>query len=101
MTAHFKDEGIYRVDVDGNGESIYFALEDDSITTGMNKVLCSNMVIRLEDNKVKTISFLTKPDGKFTPPHEIQEPETRLKGFVWKGKERPKLSDLLGKRAIN
>lgn len=101
MTAHFKDDAIYQVDVKGNGESIYFALEEEKTLTGMNKVACSNMTLRFQDNKVKTISFLTKPAGDFKPPHEIAEPEKRLKGFVWRGKERPKLTDLLGEKALN
>lgn len=101
MIAHFKNDDIYQVDVNGNGESIYFALEEEKELTGMNKVACSNMVIRFQDNKVKTISFLVKPDGQFLPPHEIAEPDKKLKGFTWRGKERPKLSDILGQRALN
>jgi lipopolysaccharide export system protein LptA len=91
MTAHFRNGNIYRVDVNGNGETVYFALEDDKKLTGLNKVACSNMIIRLDSNKVKSISFLKKPDGKFFPPHEIAEPEKRLKGFAWRSREKPDL----------
>jgi hypothetical protein len=86
--------------VDGNGESIYYALEKDSALTGMNKVLCSNMIIRLDSNKLKGISFIKKPDGKFVPPHEIQEPETKLKGFVWRKEEKPQLADMVGVKKL-
>lgn len=94
MTGHFTKGDLHRVDVEGNGESIYFALEKDSSVTGMNKVMCSNMIIRLDSNKVKSISFLQKPDGKFVPPHEILEPERKLKGFVWRIEERPRRLDI-------
>jgi len=100
MTGHFKNDHIYRIDVDGNGESIYYALEKDSALTGMNKVVCSNMIIRLDSNKLKGISFIKKPDGRFVPPHEIQEPETRLKGFVWRREEKPQLADMLGVKKL-
>ncbi|MBX9851015.1 MAG: hypothetical protein K2X86_04570 [Cytophagaceae bacterium] len=98
MTAFFKEDEIYRVNVNGNGESIYFALENDTTLTGMNKVICSNMIIRLQDNKVATISFLEKPDGKFVPPHELAEPDKRLKGFKWRKEERPKFEQFPIKR---
>ena len=89
MTAHFRDGDIYRVDVNGNGESVYFALEDEIKLTGLNKIDCSNMVIHLDSNKVKSISFLKKPAGKFIPPQEIAEPERKLKGFIWRKEQKP------------
>lgn len=101
MVAHFLDNRIQKVDVTGNGESLYFALEGDSILIGMNRVLCSDLVVRFKENKVNTISFIKSPDAKFIPPHEILEPETRLKGFVWRGKERPTKKDVLGVRYVN
>jgi len=99
MTAWFKDDLINKVYVDGNGQSIYFVLEEDTSLVGMNKVLCSNMIIMFEENKVKDISFLNNPEAKFIPPHEIEEPEKKLKGFKWRINDKPKLVDLgvLGK----
>lgn len=99
MTAFFKDNKITRVNVDGNGESLYHALEGDSILMGLNKVLCSDMVIKFDTtNKVKDITFIKKPDARFIPPHEIQEPEKRLKGFMWRIKEKPSLKEVISRR---
>ena len=95
MTAWFKDDLINKVYVDGNGQSIYFVLEEDTSLVGMNKVLCSNMIIMFEENKVKDISFLNNPEAKFIPPHEIEEPEKKLKGFRWRIEDRPRLVDLV------
>lgn len=89
MEAWFKNDSITRVDVMGNSQCIYFVLEGDTAMSGMNKVLSSNMQMFFEANKVKTISFLKKPEGNFFPPHLIQEPDTRLKGFQWYSEERP------------
>ncbi|WP_028979639.1 OstA-like protein [Sporocytophaga myxococcoides] len=101
MVAHFLENKIQKVDVNGNGESLYFALEGDTVLIGMNKVVCSDLVVRFKEAKVNTISFIKSPDAKFIPPHEILEPETRLKGFVWRGKERPSKKDVLGVRYVN
>jgi lipopolysaccharide export system protein LptA len=89
ITAYFSDNKIQTVDVYGNGESIYFATEKDTVLVGMNKVICSNMLMRFKENKLKNISFLTKPDALFIPPHEILAPDARLKGFRWRISEIP------------
>ena len=99
MDAFFKQNELKRVDVRGNGESIFFAVEGDSILTGMNRVICSDIDIRFgAKNKVKTVTFKAKPDGKFIPPHELADPDKRLKGFLWRINDRPKKIDLLRQR---
>jgi lipopolysaccharide export system protein LptA len=70
MTAEFRDRKINRVVVEGNGESI-----------------------RFKDGKVNNFSFYKQPDGRFIPPHEITDDDIRLKGFVWREKEKPLKSD--------
>jgi lipopolysaccharide export system protein LptA len=98
MVAYFNDSTrIEKIDVKGNGESIYFALEGDTSLVGMNKVQCSDMTVRFRGKKVKTITFLKKPDALFVPPQEIQEPEKRLKGFRWRITEQPSLETVLSK----
>jgi lipopolysaccharide export system protein LptA len=97
MTAYFnKDSKMDRVYIDGNAESLYFALaEGDTVLMGMNKMECSRMVIKFVDNNVNTIRAITTPDAVFIPPHEIEEPARRLKGFNWRDKERPVRRDVL------
>ncbi len=102
LTAFFSPKSkIERVNVDGNGESLYFALDEkDSLglMMGMNRVECSKMVIRFAGNKVNKISFITKPDGLFIPPHELAEPDKRLKGFNWRIQERPSEEQVVYRR---
>jgi hypothetical protein len=95
MTTYFAENKVSSVFVEGNAESLYFALDEgDSLVMGMNKMLCSKMDIRFKDNKVNTIKALTTPDAVFIPPHEIQEPDRRLKGFTWRIDEKPKRIDV-------
>lgn len=90
MTADFKNKKIHQVLVEGNGESLYFALDEKTASlTGMNKILCSNMVIRFRDGRVNNLSFYVKPEARFVPPHELVEDEKQLDGFVWRGDVRP------------
>lgn len=106
MIASFNDSTISNVVVNGNGENIYFALDEQELKTdsalykisyvmGMNKIICSNMKINFVAGKIDNVTFYKDPDAKFIPPHEIKEEDTKLKGFVWRQKERPEKKDVV------
>ncbi len=96
MVSHFKDNKISSVNVFGNGESNYYAIEEETNELmGMNNIICSSMKIRFVNNSVNNISYYTKPVGKFIPMHELKESEKKLKGFSWRIEERPELWQLL------
>lgn len=99
MTAYFKEGKLSKVDVNGNGESLYFALEGDSLLTGVNKAVCSDMVLRFTDNKVKRISFLTNPDATFVPPHELKAEDKILENFLWQIELRPKKEEIIARKS--
>ncbi len=96
MRAYFANSTIKKVDVNGNGESIYYVLSDgDSVLMGMNRILCSNITMRFKGNELNNISFYTKPEATFYPPHEITPDLTKLEGFAWRESERPTLDQVL------
>ncbi len=95
LLAHFSDNQIRKVDVMGSGECIYFATENDTLLVGMNRVICSSMLIKFaEDNKIQSFSFNTEPDAKFIPPQEMAEPDKRLRGFRWRINEKPQRNQM-------
>jgi hypothetical protein len=88
--------------VEGNGESVYFALDEKTNKAmGMNKIICSNITIRFKEGKVNNMSFYVKPEASFIPPHELKVEDTKLKGFVWRGKEKPKREDVVKSPVIS
>jgi len=96
MIAFFKEGQMYQVDVNGNGESIYFELEEtDSLVMGMNKVVCSDMRLKFEQKKISYITFYS-PDGSFIPFHEIKAEGMKLENFSWRAYERPTRYSVLG-----
>jgi lipopolysaccharide export system protein LptA len=96
MIGYFQNNKIEQLDVMGNSESLFYALDEkDNSLTGINKTLCSNMRIRFKENRAQNISFYVDVDATFIPPHEIKEPDTRLKGFTWRESERPVLKEML------
>ena len=96
MTGYFDNNDIQRLEVLGNSESLFYALdEEDNSMVGVNKTLCSNMTIRFKDNRASNVSFYVDVESTFIPPHELKEPDTRLKGFNWRESERPVLYYML------
>lgn len=90
MTGYFNDKNeLSFVDVVGNGQSIYF-MEEDSTISGMNKIICSNIQIRLDSSKVKSIKFITKPSGAVLPIKDVKLEDKTLKGFNPQFAIRPK-----------
>lgn len=97
MTAFFRDNDLVKIEVRGNGQSIYHALENDTITMGMNKIICSDMILRFINNQLNSISSYTNPEASFIPPHELTPEVRKLEGFNWRKEERPTKADVIGK----
>ncbi len=90
MIAHFDLGFIRKVDVKGNGETIFFALEGDTLMIGMNHITCSNMGIYFADsNQISDITFITKPQSQFIPPHELTEEKMKLEKFKPRFEQTP------------
>jgi lipopolysaccharide export system protein LptA len=97
ILAYFKQNRISRIDVLGNAESLYYALDGDTAVSGVNKTLSATMRLSFSENQLQKISFLTNPDATFIPPHELKEDDTRLKGYRWRPTERPTRRSVFGK----
>ncbi|GAB4013023.1 hypothetical protein GCM10028808_30770 [Spirosoma migulaei] len=84
-----------RVLVDGNGQSIYYALNEKNKMIGLNHVECSRMNIEFNDNKVGRIRFYGHPDSQLIPPKEITGETQELDGFRWRDPEKPTKGQVL------
>jgi lipopolysaccharide export system protein LptA len=97
LTGFFRDNDLYRVLIRGNGESLYYAEEDakkDTVPSppkyiGVNKAICSNIEIFLENRTVKRVKFITKPEGVFYPLEQFPKDLYYFDGFKWEGIRRP------------
>ncbi|TGD82940.1 OstA-like protein [Hymenobacter wooponensis] len=97
MVAYFGEKAIKKIDVLGNAESLYYALEGDTAVSGVNRALSATMAMRFAESKLQTITFLTNPDASFIPPNELKPEDSKLPGFRWRPKERPTRRQTLGK----
>ncbi len=88
MTGYFSNNELYKIDVDGNGQTIYFA-RDKNVIVGVNKAESSSLIIYLQDRKIRKINFITKPAGTLYPPFTLKRDELMLKDFQWYAGYRP------------
>lgn len=93
MTGYFTDNKLYQILVSGNGQTIYYGKNKKEKNFGVNRADCSDLIIRVKENKVQQISLLNEPDGTLYPINELSTKELRLKGFVWREEDRPKTKE--------
>jgi lipopolysaccharide export system protein LptA len=84
----FRDNELYQIKVEGNGQTVYFAKEKNSII-GVNKAECSDILISVKDNEIQKITFITQPEATLYPLGELSPKDIVLDDFKWRGNERP------------
>ena len=88
MIGYIVNNEINTIDVDGNGQTLYYAREDTEII-GLNRAESSNIRIAFKEGKIHRISFLKSPTGNLKPIFDLSEEEKKLDGFDWKIQLRP------------
>ena len=64
-------------------------------TPGMHMAVSSDMLIFLDKNKLKSITYINSPEAHLFPEKAIPPNERKLKNFKWEEKRRPmKKSDI-------
>lgn len=93
LTGFFNAGDLVKVDVRGNGETIYYAKEESENQPdkdiGMNKLICSDIIIHLDSNEVEKIIFIDMPSGTMFPIEQVPSGQNKLKGFRWDPASRP------------
>jgi lipopolysaccharide export system protein LptA len=96
ITASFNNNHLAKIAVDGNAESIYYALEEEKKLIGVNKAEGGSIVVLFKDDKLSTITYVTKPSAEFIPPQHIKKEDVTLKGFKWRFSDRPTRQTVVG-----
>lgn len=94
MTGQFTNGELSNLFIEGNGESLYYALEGDTLTQGINRILSATIGLSFVDGLIKKSNFGIRPDGKFVPVQDINEKLSRLEGFRWRVEEKPARSTI-------
>jgi hypothetical protein len=78
---------LYKIDIKGNGESLYYLLDGDNVT-GRNQSKCANIEVLVDKGKISEIYEYLNSDGFIDPP--LPANPIRLDGFQWLDHLRPK-----------
>ncbi|NLV17879.1 MAG: organic solvent tolerance protein OstA [Bacteroidetes bacterium] len=89
LTGYFKNNDIYKIDINGNGESIYYLIDGDEII-GINTAKCSRIEILIDNGNITDIFEYQNPEGVIDPPSASPGENTKLDGFTWHENMRPK-----------
>ncbi len=89
ITAYFKDGEIEKMHVEGNAETVYYAVDESNDYIGVNKTVSSEMIIFFEKNEITRIKFWG-PDANLLPIGPTDHEAIKIDGFNWKLTERPK-----------
>ena len=89
MTAYFRDGEVYNVLVEGNAESLYYLVEEDSTIIGLNRTESPYLSMDIENNKIKRLKLWPATTAVTTPLPQLQPEQTRLERFVWLDYLRP------------
>jgi len=93
----FRDNELYRMLVSGNAESIYFSKNEEKNTyEGVNQSLSNDILMYFGENKPLRITFITKPEGSFSPMFEVIDNSPKLEDFRWRPEDRPGHRKALG-----
>lgn len=89
MVGSVVNDKLDRINVDGNGQTLYYAREDNEII-GINRAESSNISIQFKDGQIHRIAFHKAPEGELKPLLNLGENETKLSDFNWQINRRPR-----------
>ena len=92
IIAHVKNSEIYRVDVNGNAETVFFPVDEaDKTLTGCNRTQSSFVKVYLVNRQVDHVLFTTATTGTMYPMHQVTDDIMHLASFFWAEDERPRV----------
>ena len=89
VTAYIADGELYRVDVRGNAQSLFFPREADSTMIGMNQTESSFLTVYLKKQKIDRIVLYPAPIGVMTPLDQVIAESMYLPNYSWQVAIRP------------
>lgn len=89
LTGFFENNELSSVDINGNGESVYYLIDNEEVA-GVNHSKCARIEAILTEGKVTEIIDYGAPQGVIDPPLLKDSGQIKLEGFLWLDEIRPK-----------
>ncbi len=88
MLGWFRDNKLYRFDALGGVAAIFYLVEDEAVTT-INVKEAKSLTAALKDGTAQRLLYMEAIKSDAYPVSELEMSKQRLKGFEWRGEERP------------
>tara|TARA_Y100000589_G_scaffold57502_1_gene47885 strand:- start:2594 stop:4075 length:1482 start_codon:yes stop_codon:yes gene_type:complete len=85
-----KENKIKKMEIFGNGQSIYIAKDEQEKNIGFNYIESTDLTLYFKEQKLNNITYQIKPNSVTTPYEKMKEEDKYLKGFLWLNNKRPK-----------
>lgn len=90
MTAYFENDELRRLEVEGNVETIFLPMENDSTYNKLVNVESSFLTIDMKDRTLDKLKFWPETTGSIYPLFLVKRAQQYLQGFQWFEALRPK-----------
>ena len=99
MLGYFHDSKLYRFDALGGVSAIFYMADEDVITT-VNLKESRSLTAALKDGQAQRLLYMESIKSDAYPVGEVEPEKQRLKGFVWRGDERPVSRETITAREV-
>ncbi|GAA4825687.1 OstA-like protein [Algivirga pacifica] len=99
IIANMDGKKIDYIDINGNGEAIYYVMDDRTKKVeGMNVTKCAKMTMDFDDaGELNELKYHARHDSQIVPPEQITKENSRLSGFKIREEEKPKETEVVSK----
>lgn len=85
----FRDNELYNVDIIKNAETIRYMRNEQNDLIGIQKSKSGSINIKILEQAIDEVRFLNQIDGNIFPEDDFPRAAKKLRGFDWRGEERP------------
>ena len=90
MIGYFRENDLYRFDVEGGAQTVYF-ISEDSLIVNMNIAESESLVVSVEERKIQRMTYISKIKSDAYPvDYDVPQEQIMLRGFEIREDERPK-----------
>ena len=89
MTAFLNDNKLKKINIKGNGKSLFLIKDDKKNNIGLNKAICTDISINMKEGQLSEITYKVAPISKTIPMQDIIETDKFLERFIWRINEKP------------
>lgn len=99
--AQFREGKIHRVDVKGNGKTLYHIQNEDSLYLEANSAECADISIQFDSAKISLITFKEAPNAIYQSIEGMSKSERYMEGFRWEAAIRPRKDEFIQPEEFN